>query len=57
MAGDAWRKSSASNPSGENCVELAPDDGGVVVRDSKDHSERTLVFSRFSWRTFVAGLK
>jgi hypothetical protein len=33
--GLTWRKASASTANGQ-CLEAAPSDGGVAVRDSKD---------------------
>lgn len=50
-----WRKSSRSNQSGGNCVEMAgnlPD--RVLVRDSKDVSGPMLSFEACAWRAFVA---
>jgi Domain of unknown function (DUF397) len=50
-----WRKSSASNPSG-NCVELAArPDGGVAVRNSRDPAGPALVYTAPSWRPFWPG--
>lgn len=48
-----WRKSTASNPSG-NCVELAAVDGGMVaVRNSRHPSGPVLVYSRAEIGAFV----
>jgi hypothetical protein len=53
-----WRKSSHSNGSGGNCVEVA---GGVPrvvpVRDSKVTDGSVLVFSESGWATFVTAVK
>ncbi|MFG1951544.1 DUF397 domain-containing protein [Micromonospora sp. NPDC048830] len=51
----AWRTSSRSSGNG-NCVEVAPADGRVAVRDSKDRSGPVLVFPPSAWAAFVAGL-
>lgn len=52
-----WRKSSRSNQSGGNCVEVAGDLAGrVLVRDSKDTSGPVLTFGAHAWRTFVVGV-
>ncbi len=48
-----WRKSSYSNGSGGNCVEIATPRDGMLVRDSKDPEGPVLGFSRPAWRTFV----
>jgi Domain of unknown function (DUF397) len=49
----AWRKSSHSNNGGA-CVEVATNLPGLVaVRDSKDPSGPSLVFSAESWQTFI----
>lgn len=56
-AGLTWRKSSMTgNAGGDNCVEIAVDDGSVLVRDSKGNAREILVFARGGWRFFVAGL-
>ncbi|KDA41418.1 DUF397 domain-containing protein [Frankia sp. B2] len=53
-----WRKSSYSNGNGGNCVEVADlPDGGRAVRDSKDRSGPTLVFTAAEWAAFVAGVR
>ena len=53
----AWRKSSASNPSG-NCVELAGLPGGeVAVRNSRHPSGPALVYPRAELAAFIAGAK
>ncbi|MCW2717745.1 MAG: hypothetical protein QOG20_6415 [Pseudonocardiales bacterium] len=52
-----WRKSRASNPSGD-CVELAGlDDGGVAVRNSRDPRGPALIFTRAEIAAFLRGAK
>jgi hypothetical protein len=52
-----WRKSQASNPSG-NCVELAAlPDGGVAVRNSRHPAGPVLVYSRAELGAFLAGAR
>jgi hypothetical protein len=52
-----WRKSSASNPSG-NCVEGGELPGGAIaVRDSRDPSGPALVYTRAGISAFLAGVK
>lgn len=54
LTGARWRKSSRSNGSGGNCVEVAENLSGVVaVRDSKDPAGPVLVFTPDAWGTFV----
>ncbi|WP_329108096.1 DUF397 domain-containing protein [Micromonospora sp. NBC_01699] len=49
-----WRKSSRSNQSGGDCVEVADNlSGRVLVRDSKDQSGPVLAFGSAAWRGFV----
>ena len=49
-----WRKSSASNPSG-NCVELAELAGGdIAVRNSRQPAGPTLVYTRAEMAAFIA---
>lgn len=55
-----WRKSSYSNGSGGDCVEVAPGTPGVVpVRDSKQsgNCRSVLVFPADGWGAFVAAVK
>jgi hypothetical protein len=53
-----WRKSSYSNSSGGNCVEVADGFAGVIpVRDSKDPEGPALVFGADAWTAFVADVK
>ncbi|MGH3627474.1 MAG: DUF397 domain-containing protein [Sciscionella sp.] len=52
-----WHTSSYSGSSG-NCVEVAPlDDGGVMVRDTKDRSLAAHSYTAAEWTAFVAGVK
>ncbi len=51
-----WRKSRRSMNNGD-CVEVAPKDGNVFVRDSKDPHTSSLAFSAGAWRNFLAETK
>jgi len=52
-----WRKSSLSNGSGGNCVEVARNLPSIVaVRDSKDPDGPALVFTPSEWRAFTGGV-
>lgn len=52
-----WRKSRASNPSGD-CVEMAAlADGGVAVRNSRDRQGSVLVYTRAEIAAFLQGAK
>jgi len=51
----AWRKSSASGNG--DCVEVAFNDGHVLVRDSKDPHSPALSFTRSEWRAFLTGVR
>jgi hypothetical protein len=52
-----WRKSTASNPSG-NCVELAELPGGrVAVRNSRHPTGPRLVYTRAEIAAFVHGVR
>jgi hypothetical protein len=54
-----WHKSTFSNGSGGNCVEVARNLPAIVaVRDSKDHGTGpVLSFTKDEWSAFVAGVK
>jgi len=57
--GDAvqWRKSTASNPSG-NCVEMAElPDGSVAMRNSRYPAGPALVYTRAEVAAFLAGAR
>jgi hypothetical protein len=52
-----WRKSKASNPSG-NCVELAELDGGdIAVRNSRHPCGPTIVYTRAEIAAFISGVR
>jgi Domain of unknown function (DUF397) len=50
----AWRKSSYSNGSGGNCVEVAHSIDEVAVRDSKHTAGPTIVVNPAAWQDFLA---
>jgi hypothetical protein len=53
----AWRKSRASNPSGD-CIEVAAlDSGAVAVRNSRDPHGPALVYTRAEIAAFLQGAK
>jgi Domain of unknown function (DUF397) len=53
-----WNKSSYSNGSGGDCVEVAGNLPGIVaVRDSKDREGPKLAVSRQAWSAFVQAIK
>jgi hypothetical protein len=51
-----WRKSSYSASDG-CCLEIAPRDDRVAVRDSKDPDGAILRFSTEAWGQFIAAVK
>ncbi|MET9372699.1 DUF397 domain-containing protein [Streptomyces sp. NPDC002992] len=58
LSAAAWRKSSYSNSSGGDCVEVADDAPGLVpVRDSKRPHGPVLVLPAAAWTPFIQGLK
>ncbi|MFG1875978.1 DUF397 domain-containing protein [Sphaerisporangium sp. NPDC049003] len=53
-----WRKSSWSSGDGGTCVEVASNLPGIVaVRDSKNPSDPSLVFTPTQWRAFLQGTR
>ncbi|MFI0482625.1 DUF397 domain-containing protein [Actinomadura sp. 9N215] len=52
-----WRKSSHSNTSGGNCVEVADLAGNIGVRDSKDPNGPQLTLDATTWRTLTHRIK
>jgi hypothetical protein len=52
-----WRKSSYSTSNGGNCVEVSITPHTIAVRDSKDSSGPTLIFSFASWQAFSCHLR
>ena len=52
-----WRKSSASGPNCDNCVEVAFVGDAIAVRDSKNPDGPALIFTAAEWDAFVGGAK
>lgn len=52
-----WRKSSYSNGSGGNCVEVAAAPLLVAVRDSCDRQHSHLAFNHAAWQAFITAVK
>jgi hypothetical protein len=58
LTGAKWRKSTRSNGTGGDCVEVADNLPGVVgVRDSKDPAGPVLAFAPSAWRAFVGEVR
>jgi Domain of unknown function (DUF397) len=52
-----WRKSAASNPSGD-CVQVAAlADGSVAVRNSRDAAGPALIYTRAEIAAFLTGVR
>ncbi|MER5627806.1 DUF397 domain-containing protein [Streptosporangium sp. NPDC002544] len=58
LTGAAWRKSSYSGGSSDNCVEVAMNLPDIIaVRDSKDPAGPALAFSPTAWNNFLTGIR
>jgi hypothetical protein len=54
---EGWRKSSFSDNSGGNCVEVKSTGGAFAVRDTKFADSPILVFSATEWLAFTQGVR
>ncbi len=52
-----WQKSSRSTPNSDNCVEIAPFDGDVAMRNSNDPDAGGLRFTHAELSAFLDGAK
>ncbi|MFI0366304.1 DUF397 domain-containing protein [Actinomadura sp. 1N219] len=52
-----WRKSSRSNTSGSDCVEIADLAGNIGVRDSKDPHGPKLTLHTTTWHALTRRIK
>jgi hypothetical protein len=52
-----WRKSTYSDASGGQCVELASDGTAVLVRDTTNCTGATLSFPPAVWKRFANSLR
>ncbi|MCP2259251.1 protein of unknown function (DUF397) [Streptoalloteichus tenebrarius] len=52
-----WRKSSRSNGSSGNCVEVASVEDVAAVRDSKNPAGAALVFAPSAFTAFIGAVK
>ncbi|RFS87216.1 DUF397 domain-containing protein [Actinomadura spongiicola] len=57
MNNAVWRKASKSTENGGNCVELAPLNNIIAIRDSKDPNGPKLVIERNDFRCLTEALK
>jgi hypothetical protein len=56
IGGLQWRKAKRSAGNGA-CVEVAPANGKLLVRDSKDPDGSVMKYPGPSWRAFVADVR
>ena len=52
-----WRKASYSGSNGGGCIEVAPTDAAIAVRDSKDPAGPQLAFTPDDWHEFTRQIK
>ncbi len=58
LSGATWRKSTYSNGSGDDCLEVAClPDGAHAMRDSKNPDGGVIILGRDSWASFIHGIK
>ena len=58
LTGATWRKSTYSNGTGGDCVEIADmPGGGHALRDSKNPDGPKLIFTPDEWRAFTERVK
>ena len=51
-----WRKSTYSDASGGQCIEVASD-GVVMIRDTTNRDGGTLAFSAAAWERFLGTIR
>ena len=52
-----WRKSTHSDGNGGECIELASDNGALMVRDTTNRDGATLTFTAQAWQEFTRRLQ
>ena len=57
LDGATWRKSTYSNGTGGNCVEVADAAQVILVRDTKNRDGHVLNVPADAWASFTASLK
>lgn len=57
LASAGWRTSSLTGGNSDNCVEVAPIEDMVAVRDSKDRQGPALFVPRDGWHAFLAAAR
>jgi hypothetical protein len=57
QAAPYWRKSSFSGQTAQECVEVAPLDGVIGARDSKDTARGHLTVSPTAWTALTETIK
>jgi hypothetical protein len=53
--GISWLR--ASFCGANECIEVAADDGAIMIRDSKNPDSGALRYSKAEWLAFVTGIK
>ena len=52
-----WRKSTFSNDTGGECVELATGHGTILIRDTTDRAGALLTVPAAAWRDFLTRVR